>query len=126
MPSRYHTQPKPKEPELKDEPDTTYKTPTERGMENLRKQLENPRKIDLDKTNGVKPEEDELTDLRNRLGDTSDRINIGDLNNRLRGTQEPETEDDSLYRTDTERGMEELRNKIANASKIDLSKIPTK
>lgn len=120
------TQPKPKEPELKDEPDTTYKTPTERGMENLRKQLENPRKIDLDKINGVKPEEDELTDLRNRLGDTSDRINIGDLNNRLRGTQEPETEDDSLYRTDTERGMEELRNKIANASKIDLSKIPTK
>lgn len=115
----------PKEPELKDEKptDDVYKTPTERGMENLRKQLENPRKIDLGKTDD---NEKEIENLRNKLGDTSEPINIGDLNNRL--SQEPteETDSDNLYKTDTERGLEQLRNNIANASKIDLDKIPKK
>lgn len=38
--------------------------------------------------------------------------------------QEEQPQEDNLYKTDTERGMADLRNKIANATKIDLSKIP--
>jgi len=123
---------KPKEPELKTD-QGVYKTPTERGMENLKAQLANPRKIDLDKFSKPKTSDDsekEMQDLRNRLGDTSDRINIGDLNKRLSQTpKEPELKDDTkddVYRTDTERGLDSLRDNIANATKIDLSKIPTR
>ena len=123
---------KPKEPELKTD-QGVYKTPTERGMESLKAQLANPRKIDLSKFSKPKTvgdNEKEMQDLRNRLGDTSDRINIGDLNKRLSQTpKEPELKGDTkddIYRTDTERGMDSLRDNIANATKIDLSKIPTK
>jgi len=123
---------KPKEPELKTD-QGVYKTPTERGMESLKAQLANPRKIDLSKFSKPKTSDDsekEMQDLRNRLGDTSDRINIGDLNKRLsQAPKEPELKDDTkdgVYRTDTERGLDRLRDNIANATKIDLSKIPTK
>ena len=123
---------KPKEPELKTD-QGVYKTPTERGMESLKAQLANPRKIDLSKFSKPKTSDDsekEMQDLRNRLGDTSDRINIGDLNKRLSQTpKEPELKDntnDDVYRTDTERGLDRLRDNIANATKIDLSKIPTR
>jgi hypothetical protein len=123
---------KPKKPELKTD-QGVYKTPTERGMESLKAQLANPRKIDLSKFSKPKTvgdNEKEMQDLRNRLGDTSDKINIGDLNKRLSQTpKEPELKGDTkddIYRTDTERGMDSLRDNIANATKIDLSKIPTK
>lgn len=123
---------KPKEPELKTD-QGVYKTPTERGMESLKAQLANPRKIDLSKFSKPKISDDsekEIQNLRNRLGDTSDRINIGDLNKRLSQTpKEPELKGDTkddVYRTDTERGMDSLRDNIANATKIDLSKIPTR
>lgn len=123
---------KPKEPELKTD-QGVYKTPTERGMESLKAQLANPRKIDLSKFSKPKTSDDsekEMQNLRNRLGDTSDRINIGDLNKRLSQTpKEPELKDntnDDVYRTDTERGLDRLRDNIANATKIDLSKIPTR
>jgi hypothetical protein len=83
--------------------DDVYRTDTERGMDSLMKQLENPRKIDLSKFNKpsgkqeVKPEE-----------------------------TEPETEEKEpdTYRTDTERGMDELLRQLENPRKIDLSKIP--
>ena len=98
-----------------------YRTDTERGMENLRQQLQNPRKIDLSKFGKPKkdkePTEQELSDLRNRLGDTSDRISMKDLNDRLAGKT-------TAYKTDTERGMENLRQQLQNPRKIDLSKIP--
>ena len=113
-------QPSKKEPEL-------YRTDTERGMERLRQQLENPRKIDLGKVGKPQPKqrntdndatEKELADLRQRLGDTSKPISMKDLNSRLSGkTEQP-------YRTDTERGMERLRQQLENPRKIDLSKMP--
>ena len=113
-------QPSKKEPEL-------YRTDTERGMERLRQQLENPRKIDLGKVGNPQPKqrntdndatEKELADLRQRLGDTSKPISMKDLNSRLSGkTEQP-------YRTDTERGMERLRQQLENPRKIDLSKMP--
>ena len=101
----------PQEPKLKQNVQPQTKEPTEPKADGPVGSVNNPQSQET-------PSEEELTDLRNKLGDTSDRINIGDLNNRLSG------KDDNLYKTDTERGMEELRQKIANASKIDLSKIP--
>ena len=107
-----------KEPEL-------YRTDTERGMEKLKQQLENPKKIDLNKIG--KPQQkqqepentkQEFADLRKKLGDTSKPITMKDLNNRLSNkTEQP-------YRTDTERGMEKLKQQLENPKKIDLSKLP--
>lgn len=104
--------------------DNLYKTDTERGMENLKKQLENPKKIDLDT-------------LRNRLGDTSKPIKYSDLVKKMSSkTNNSQTEDenytkqidisnqkekDNLYKTDTERNMEKLRQQLNNPKKIDLS-----
>jgi hypothetical protein len=102
-----------------------YRTDTERAMERLKQQLENPRKIDLNtvgksRQKQQKPEntEQELADLRKKLGDTSRPITIKDLNDRLSGkTEQP-------YRTDTERAMERLKQQLENPRKIDLSKLP--
>ena len=102
--------------------DNLYKTDTERGMENLRKQLENPKKIDLDT-------------LRNRLGDTSKPIKYADLVKRMsqdnnkegkeneinQQNTEPHSEKDKLYKTDTERNMERLKQQLNDPRKIDLS-----
>ena len=108
-------------PQAKKEPEL-YRTDTERGLERLKQQLQNPKKIDLDKlTPKNKPDQEdekELADLRNKLGDTSQPIKMKDLNNRLAGkSEEP-------YRTDTERNMEKLRQQLENPKKIDLSKMP--
>lgn len=74
-----------------------YKTDTERGMERLRQQLQNPKTIDLKQFS-----------RRNN--------NIQQQNN--------SQETDNLYKTDTERGLENLRQQLKNPRKIDLSKIP--
>ena len=75
-----------------------YKTETERGMESLKKQLENPKKIDLSKFEKPQPETDT--------------------------EQETEEDDDDLFKTDSERGLKKLADQLANPKKIDLSKIP--
>ena len=87
-----------------------YKTDTERGMDNLRKQLENPRKIDLDQ-------------FRNRIGDTSKPLSPNEVRKRLSEPEEQPTNTE-LYKTDTERGMDNLRKQLENPRKIDLSTIP--
>lgn len=104
-------------PKLKDD---LFKTPTERNMERLRQQVINPIKLsDIKTKNGFKdyskpnnetgpklkpsaerkipvnteenePSEEELDDLRRRLGDTSGRITMKDLNDRLAGKKTPE------------------------------------
>lgn len=92
-----------------------YKTPTERGLERLRQQLDNPRKIDLsqfDKNNNIDK-------LRQKLGDTNDVISVKDLNQRL--ANNTETDKTDVYKTDTERGLEKLRQQLDNPRKIDLS-----
>jgi hypothetical protein len=99
-----------------------YKTDTERGMERLRQQLENPKKIDLDQFNkkpSKTPEEKqkELDKLRKTLSDKP--ISLADLNKKM---QEPD--ESELYKTDTERGMERLRQQLENPKKIDLNNIP--
>ena len=109
-----------KGPRMKSSSTELYKTDTERGMERLRQQLQNPKKIDLDK-------------LRSKLGDTSKPIKYSDLVKRVKGLNNNETPDNDrdnksssteLYKTDTERGMERLRQQLQNP--IKLSDIKTK
>ena len=103
-----------------------YKTDTERGMERLRQQLDNPQKIDLSKFDNKRkektPEEKEkqLDKLRNVLKDKT--MSLSDLNKKMSEPEKPKN--DQLYKTDTERGMERLRQQLDNPQKIDLSKIP--
>jgi phage FluMu protein gp41 len=107
-------------PKMSDDADKSelYKTDTERGMENLRKQLENPRKIDLSQFDKKKHQQ-ELDQLRQKIGNEGERMNFGDFNRKLTEPEQPE-----LYKTDTERGMENLRKQLENPRKIDLDKIP--
>ena len=107
-------------PRMKSSSTEPYRTDTERGMERLRQQLQNPKKIDLDK-------------LGSKLGDTSKPIKYSDLVKRVKGLNNDETTDNSQtadkssptepYRTDTERGMERLRQQLQNPKKIDLDKL---
>ena len=106
-------------PKLKQDPNKEtelYRTPTERGMERLKQQLQNPRKIDLD---NLPNQGKEIEDLRSKLGDTSNPIKMKDLNNRLSATPKEEP-----YKTPTERGLDNLRKQLENPKKIDLSKLP--
>ena len=98
--------------EAKNNDTQLYRTDTERGMEQLRKQLENPKKIDLEQ-------------LRKKLGDTSEPISYSDLNKRLNKNIEDDSRS-NLYRTDTERGMEQLRKQLENPKKIDLEQLRKK
>lgn len=114
-----------------------YKTDTERGIESLRKQLENPRKIDLSqfdkRKTAPKKEVDAVDDT---LDNAKDKINsimgkqvsFKDLNDTLSGAkgEEEDENEEELYKTDTERGMDRLRRQLENPKKIDLSKIPKK
>ena len=133
-PSSNDTGPKLKEPtekvkdnnnnnNIKSPSEQPYKTDTERGMERLRQQLQNPRKIDLDK-------------LRSRLGDTSKPIKYSDLVKRVKGIDNDDNDEMNKvtndhpavepYKTDTERGMERLRQQLQNPRKIDLDKLKKK
>lgn len=73
----------------------------------------------------------ELQQISNTFSDTKDKpISFTDFNNRLsnqqqqnsKSQQQPKTDD--VYKTDTERAMERLRQQLNNPRKIDLSKIP--
>ena len=102
----------------KQQSDDVYKTDTERGMERLRQQLDNPTYIsDLrdKKTN-------DLEQLRNKLGDTSKPIPFKELQDRL--SDDSEKKEDDVYKTDTEKNMEKLRQQLNNPKYIDLSRLP--
>ena len=114
----------------KEEPEV-FKTDTERGMENLRNQLKNPRKIELPNTNKTNvpeksPEEKEkeLKKLRDTLNNKT--MSLADLNKKMNepDVTEPKQEEPEVFKTDTERGMENLRNQLKNPRKIDLNNIP--
>ena len=101
----------------KQQSDDVYKTDTERGMERLRQQLDNPTYIsDLrdKKTN-------DLEQLRNKLGDTSKPIPFKELQDRL--SDDSEKKEDDVYKTDTEKNMEKLRQQLNNPKYIDLSQL---
>lgn len=108
---------------MKSDESEPYKTPTERGMERLKKQLENPAKIDLSKFEKPNSNNDKEK-LQQALGDTSEKMTVDDFNKRLMGmnkANEPE-----IYKTPTEQGMDNLRRQLENPTKIDLSKFEKK
>lgn len=117
-------------PRLKDKAQDKeiYKTDTERGLERLKQQLSNPVTLsDYLKQNQQpqrKDKDDEIDTLRQKLGDTSKPMTLGDLNQKLSATDEPQKNDNDLYKTDTERGLDKLKRQLDNPQKIDLSKIP--
>ena len=90
-------------PKLKDKGEEVYKTDTERNMDNLRKQLDNPRKIDLSK-----------------FQQNKEPISFKDFNKNLQN--DLKDKDEEIYKTDTERNMDNLRKQLDNPRKIDLSK----
>ena len=106
-----------------------YKTDTERGMDRLKQQLQNPKKIDLTQFQG-KPKsqqekEKELQKLRQTLSDKP--ISLSDFNKKMKEEtpQEPSTQKQpEIYKTDTERGMDRLKQQLQNPKKIDLSRVP--
>ena len=110
-----------------------FKTDTEIGMERLRQQLNNPRKIDLTqferKPKRKTPEEQqkELDKLRQTLKD-KESMTLADLNKAMQDTDKQETKPNQskLFKTDTERNLDRLRQQLQNPRRIDLSKIPRK
>ena len=85
------------EPKSKED---VYKTPTERGMERLKQQLNNPKYVDSLRDKQVKEEP---------------------IDNEENDNKENQSEEE-LYKTPTERNMERLKNQLNNPQKIDLSK----
>ena len=105
--------PKMKEPKS----DDAYKTDTEQGMERLRNQVKNPTYI-----SDLKNQEDkDIQNFRNKLGDTSKPIPFKELQKRLATDKDDNTND--VYKTDTEQGMDKLRQQLDNPTYIDLSKL---
>ena len=96
--------------------DDVFKTDTEKRMERLKQQLNNPIK---------------LSDIKTKQGfrqyDTKP-ISIRDLQNMLvkrnQNLNNQTNSNNDLYKTDTERRMDRLRQQLDNPLKIDLSKIP--
>ena len=111
----------PKQPEI-------YRTDTERGMDRLKQQLQNPKKIDLTqfdrKPKSKQEKEKELQKLRQTLSDKP--ISLSDLNKKMKEEPQDQTppKQPEIYRTDTERGMDRLKQQLQNPKKIDLSRIP--
>ena len=89
-----------------------YKTDTENRMERLKQQLDNPITLSDIKTN------DAFKQFSNDTPVTSGPKTKQDV-------QEPSTpKQPELYKTDTERGIDRLRQQLQNPKKIDLSHIP--
>ena len=83
-----------------------FKTDTEKNMERLKQQVINPIKLsDIKTKNGFK-------NISEPSNDTGPKL-------KQQTSKEPE-----LYRTDTERAMERLKQQLENPRKIDLSKLP--
>lgn len=112
-----------KTPQGADSKTELYKTDTERGLNNLQRQLDNPRKIDLAKFEPKDKDKKlaQLKKLRNTLSDKP--MSLKDLNKEL---NKSDTEDSigepELYKTDTERRLNNLQRQLDNPRKIDISK----
>lgn len=125
---------RPSSPKLK-QSNQVYKTDTEKGMERLRQQLMNPIKLsDIKTKQGFRSYDDNAQPKngpRTKGNDTNVDITAQGVNTSAQ--QEPTQNSNDkpnaergpeLYKTDTERGMENLRKQLENPRYIDLSKIP--
>lgn len=116
-----------KEPEQAD----VYKTDTEKGIENLKKQLQNPKTIDLsqfDKKPRQKSKEEQERDLNKLRQTLKDKqpITLADLNKKMNEPQTTDSQEPEVFKTDTEKNLEHLRQQLKNPQKIDLDQIPRK
>ena len=109
--------------------DDVYRTDTETGLENLKKQLQNPRKIDLSQfdkrttDNSQEEQQKKLDKLRKTLNNKQN-LSLADLSKKMNEPDNEEKPSDDVYRTDTETGLENLKKQLQNPRKIDLSNIP--
>lgn len=105
-----------------------FKTSTEKGMERTRQQLNNPINVNnLNKPTPNPPKEPELKDEEPKQDVyKTPQERRGETETPQTQQQAPaeEPQEDNLFRTDTERKMEQLRKNVENADKIDLSQIP--
>ena len=89
-----------------------FKTDTEHRMERLKQQLDNPITLSDIKTNDAFKQFNRNTSVTYGPKTKQD-------------VQEPSTQNQQeIYKTDTERGMDRLRQQLQNPQKIDLSRIP--
>lgn len=103
-----------------------YKTDTEKNLARLRQQVQNPIKLsDIKTKQGFKTfknqEQPKPTQSGPKLKGEPQQANPATQGQQQNNVQEPE-----VYKTDTERNMERLRQQLNNPRKIDLSKIPRK
>lgn len=102
--------------------DNVYKTDTENRMERLRQQLDNPIKLsDLKLKNGFKQVSNSHEKSETEYGP---KLKSNDEKNIQKQSNNASTDD--VYKTDTEKRMERLRQQLDNPTKIDLDKIPKK
>lgn len=129
----------PSSPKLKTDSNTeVYKTDTEKRMQRLRQQLDNPIKLsDIKTKQGFKRYDNNDNDSTKQSGpkmktnvsqqtknDTEpEPMKINDLRKQLDNTMSQRKNDD-VFKTDTERNMERLRQQLQNPRKIDLSRLP--
>lgn len=94
------------------------KTDTENAMDYLRKQLENPEKIDLSKIG-------QRTSGTNKTPNVIQATPVAQQPIERQGVS-PQYADKPLKKTDTENAMEYLRKQLENPETIDLSSVPKK
>lgn len=122
-----HSSPKIKQTSKPSSLDTLYKTDTEKNMERLRQQMNNPIKLsDIKTKQGFRQYNNNNNKTNTEYGPKMkpqlSQDNTLTVNQQKQ--EKPNKTDTNLYKTDTERGMENLRQQLQNPRKIDLSKIP--
>lgn len=99
-----------------------FKTDTEKRMERLRQQLDKQTRSDITQKQSSEEENTDAQTLVTSQNQTKTDDNmIDNVNNQDTPNEEPKND---VYKTDTERQMEKLRQQMQNIQKIDLSKIP--
>ena len=99
-----------------------YKTDTERRMEKLRQQLNKPQNI----SNTPSQSEQQKNTAQNVSKVNYDRLNPSQTDETPPNDSQTQQEEptNKIYKTDSEKQMEKLRQQMQNVQKIDLSKIP--
>ena len=91
------------------------KTDTEKAIDYLRRQLDNPTKIDVSKYGKNYSPKTQPAPTQNKKPETETPVGL-----------EPQYANVPLKKTDTENAMEYLRKQLENPEKIDLSRVPKK
>ena len=119
-------EPKTKQDNRPSEP--SYKDEVTKSLEPLRNKIANARKIDISKVPGYNKKygnkNNEIERMRQKIGNTEQPIPFGELNKKLSQNDTPIQSSEPSYKDEVTKSLEPLRNKIANARKIDLNKIP--